>query len=67
MAGGSHDNILQPPTQEEWSDILHTLPLSKAASSSGIFNKMLCQIGSHISTTLWQLVNLCYSLEIGTV
>src|SRR5205823_10635457 len=36
-----YDDILQPPTQEEWSDIHHTLPLCKAAGPSGIFNEML--------------------------
>ena len=54
-----YDDILQPPTQEEWSDILRTLPLGKAAGTSGISNEMLCQIGSHISSALWQLVSLC--------
>src|SRR5207248_6205297 len=54
-----YDDILQPPTQEEWSDILRTLPLGKAAGPSGISNEMLRQIGSHINSALWQLVSLC--------
>ena len=47
-----YDDILQPPTQEEWSDILRTFPLGKAAGPSGISNEMLRQIGSHINSAL---------------
>ena len=55
-----YDNLLQPPTFDEWLAILRHLPKDKAAGPSGITNEMLTHLSDKFQHLLWQLICMCF-------
>src|SRR6266511_2157315 len=58
-----YDKLMDPPSKNEWSDILHNLPNNKASSISGISNEMLKHIGQSTFHYLWLLIGACLKLN----
>src|SRR5215216_2275358 len=55
-----YDNLLQPPTIDEWLGILRHPPKDKAAGPSEITNEMLTHLGDKLQYLLWQLICMCF-------
>ena len=49
-----------PPSLQEWTQVLHSLPNKKASGPSGVSNEMLKHLGSSMNAALYQLVRLCF-------
>ena len=54
-----YDKIMDPPSIEEWSEIVRQLANGKAPGPSGISNEMVKNVGPKMSKAIWQLVRLC--------
>ena len=55
-----YENLLEPPTLDEWLSVLTHLPKDKAAGPSGITNEMLTNLGDKLQYLLWQLICMCF-------
>ena len=58
-----YNEIMTPPTLNEWLSIIHSLPNNKASGPSQISNEMLKHLGKNTSYAIWRLVCSCLQLE----
>ena len=54
-----YDRIMDPPSIDEWSNIVSHLANGKAPGPSGVSNEMIKHVGPKMSKAIWQLVRLC--------
>src|SRR5215216_3996983 len=57
-----YDNIMQPPTYNEWCSVLSHLAKDKAAGPSGIHNEMFQHLGDKFKHLVWQLICMCFTI-----
>ena len=55
-----YQHIMTPPSLQEWSEVIRSLPNKKAPGPSGVSNEMLKQLGSSMHQALYQLIRLCF-------
>src|SRR5829696_1391767 len=54
-----YNPLMQPPTKEEWSNIIKSLPDGKASGPSKILNEMLKHLGPFASKCFWKIACCC--------
>src|SRR5207248_8403609 len=54
-----YDKIIDPPSLEEWLQIVQHLANGKAPEPSEVSNEMIKHVGFKMSKAIWQLVCLC--------
>jgi exonuclease III/ribonuclease HI len=58
-----YECIMLPPTMEEWSSVIKSLPLHKATGPSGISNEMLRHVGPIMADAIHQLICVCLRIN----
>jgi len=57
-----YQNIMVPPTWEEWIGILQSLPNDKACGLSNLHNEFYKQTGISSKKLTWELAKMCFKL-----
>jgi hypothetical protein len=59
-----YNDLMIPPTEDEWYNIILALPLDKAPGPSKISNEMLRHLGSRMKKVFWIFVCECLTLSL---
>ena len=54
---------MNPPTENEWSEVIHNLPKHKASGPSQISNEMLQNLSPNMSNCIWKIITACLRLN----
>ncbi|RIA79717.1 Endonuclease/exonuclease/phosphatase, partial [Glomus cerebriforme] len=57
-----YQNLMSPPSDNEWSLILSALPKDKASGPSGISNEMLIHLGPNMRSLIFDFISKCLDL-----
>lgn len=58
-----YDHLMDPPKEDEWYQLLKTLPNDKAPGPSKVSNEMLKHLGTKMNKIFWMLACACLTLS----
>jgi hypothetical protein len=58
-----YDNLMDPPSADEWYDLIAYLPNGKAPGPSKVSNEMLKHLGPITKKLLWYIICGCLALS----
>ena len=65
ISGSIYNDLMAPPTADEWYNIIASLPNGKAPGPSKVSNEMLKHLGSHTKKLFWYII--CHCLAVSTL